>query len=112
VQELVLDLVRKLGGYDDVFGSSYYVSLGMDSFSTLEFISRIEVATGVEISVASLTPEITVNDIIRSICCKVRAHTDTGGRPHPSHERGCPPARPHLSCVLPCVDAGASAAYL
>jgi acyl carrier protein len=78
VQALVVDLIRKLGGYEEVFGSSPYVSLGMDSFSSLEFISRIEMATGVKISLTSLTPETTVSDIIRNICGQVRTHVNTG----------------------------------
>ena len=57
--------IKGLVGHDDVFGSSVVISLGMDSFKSMELMARLKSDMGVELKASIFSPEVTVADIVR-----------------------------------------------
>ena len=62
----IVATIKDLVAHDDVFGSSVVMSLGMDSFKSMELMARLKGDLGVELKASIFTPELTVADVVRT----------------------------------------------
>lgn len=67
VQTLITDTIKAIAGHTEVLGSSALFSVGMDSFSTVELISRIKQLFGVEVNPSKIGPATTVSDLTKLV---------------------------------------------
>ena len=67
IQNMVADTIKAIAKHKEVLGSSALFSVGMDSFSTIELISRIKQLFGVEINPSKIGPATTVADVTKMI---------------------------------------------
>jgi len=78
IQTMVADTIKAIARHKEVLGSSALFSVGMDSFSTVELISRIRQLFGVEINPSKIGPATTVADVTKMI------HSQQSGNKAPS----------------------------
>lgn len=88
VAALVLETVKAIGGHEDVPLSSPLMSVGMDSFSTVELVSRIKTQLGVELNTSKLVASTTVAELIKMV------QAQTGGGAGGSEARATEAAAP------------------
>lgn len=77
---MILDIVRAVGGMEDISTNALMSNVGLDSFSTVELASRIRQQLSVDVDFGRLSPTSTVGDLIRVI---TQAATQAN-----SHEEG------------------------
>lgn len=82
IQTMVVDTIKAIAKHKEVLGSSALFSVGMDSFSTVELISRIKQLFGVEINPSKIGPATTVADVTKMI------HSQQSGNKAPSSSSG------------------------
>jgi len=74
VLNLVADTIKSISRHKEVLGCSALFSVGMDSFSTVELISRIKQTFGVEINPSKIGPATTVADVAKMIYSQQSGH--------------------------------------
>lgn len=67
IQTLVAETIKAISGHKEVLGSSALFSVGMDSFSTVELISRVKQIFGVEVNPSKIGPATTVGDLSKMV---------------------------------------------
>jgi phthiocerol/phenolphthiocerol synthesis type-I polyketide synthase C len=89
VQTMLTDVVKAIGGHENVAGSSALFSVGMDSFSTVELLSKVKELFGVEVPPSKLGPSTTVADLTKLVHTaqagqRVEADDISGGPEEPA----------------------------
>lgn len=79
IQTLIAETIKAISGHKEVLGSSALFSVGMDSFSTVELISRVKQLFGVEVNPSKIGPATTVADLNKMVFAM-----QSGGKAGPS----------------------------
>lgn len=67
LRRLLLEVVRSIGGSDEVLETSTMISVGMDSFSMVELTSKVKQEFGVEVPTSKIRPTTTVHEFVTLI---------------------------------------------
>ena len=113
IQTLIADTIKAIAGHKEVVGSSALFSVGMDSFSTVELISRIKQMFGVEINPSKIGPATTVADVTKMVHATQSGSKGAAAAPQPAERKkeaaaavGPAKEKPDGSVPGPAVESG------